>query len=493
MTRGKHQTEGSSGQIVKVRIARARGKPAVDVFPSQQVEPDAFVGQYGTQLVVPPYNFSQLSNLAEMHPVHGAALEQKAADILGQGLHWESIHPNPDQGQKDALNAWLLGLESEATLSETLSAALQDYETFGWGILEVLRDTNSKARGLVHAPSQTFRAHIDRKRLVQIINERRIWFRCWGAYDKKADPILSASGNRAPAGTSQDKLANDLLVFRKASRRSAVYGVPGYVSAIGHIAMSLAARDYNVAFFGNAREPRYMFIVEGPNVAEVDATLDTIEEALNTQHGEPHCNLMVGAIGGCKVQVEKLTDVGNDEHFTRLTETADGKILIAHRIPADRLGAVVRGTLGGSVTKEVSEVYRDAVIGPMQQIIVDRLNKFILKEYGELNNLSELQWKLALDPLDLSDEPEDVKTAVELVKFDLITLNEGRARVGYEPIDDGDVTLSVYLQAHGITSAVQNRAGDRLTDAMHDRLDVIDSAIQRLVTSRDMEEVPNAS
>ncbi|KKL93174.1 hypothetical protein LCGC14_1877320 [marine sediment metagenome] len=483
-----------SSHMVKVRVLKADGTREPDVFPSQQIEPDKFKGMYGTSLVMPPYNFQQLSSLSEMHPVHGAALEQKAADILGQGPHWESITPEASEEQHAALEAWLHGLEREATLSEALSAVLQDYETFGWGILEVLRDVNNVVRGLVHAPAQTVRAHIDRKRLVQVVNERRVWFRRWGAYDDKSDPILSASGNRAPPSTGHEKLANDMLVFRKTSRRSAVYGVPGYVSAIGHIAMSLAARDYNVAFFGNAREPRFMFIAEGPDEEEVDACLDQLEEALSTQHGEPHRNLLVGAIGGVKITVEKMTAVGNDEHFTRLTETSDGKILIAHRIPADRLGAAAKGALGGSVTREVSEVYRDAVVAPTQQMIVDRLNKFILKEFRMPDSAAgssslELEWRLALDPLDLSSEPEDVKTTTEMIKADLITLNEGRERLGYVTKgEEFDVTWSVYLKTQGLApeAVAASRAG--LTDAMHERLDDIDGLLHRVTTRLDLEE-----
>ena len=485
----KAATKKPSGRMVKVRVIKEHGGQGPDVFPSQQIEPDKFTGMYGTSLVMPPYNFQQLSSLSEMHPVHGAALEQKAADVLGQGPHWESITPEASEEQKQALEAWLLGLEREATLSEALNAVLQDYETFGWGILEVLRDVNNIVRGLVHVPAQTVRAHIDRKRLVQVVNERRVWFRRWGAYEDKAAPILSASGNRAPEKTGYEKLANDMLVFRKTSRRSAVYGVPGYVSAIGHIAMSLAARDYNVAFFGNAREPRFMFIAEGPDEEEVDACLDQLEEALSTQHGEPHRNLLVGAIGGVKITVEKMTAVGNDEHFTRLTETSDGKILIAHRIPADRLGAAAKGALGGSVTREVSEVYRDAVVAPAQQMIVDRLNKFIRKEFGAPDDPGDLDWRLALSPLDLSSEPEDVKTTTEMIKSDLITLNEGRERLGYATGgEEFDVTLSVYLKAQGLApgAVAASRAG--ITDAMHERLDDIDGLLHRVTTRLDLEE-----
>ncbi|KKN68936.1 hypothetical protein LCGC14_0445930 [marine sediment metagenome] len=478
MVRRKRAEEELGTTTVKVRVLKAKGDKAPPDLPSQQVEPDKFENVYGdVGLVKPPYSFEQLSILAEKHPVHGASVEQKAADILGRGPHWESKEAvaDPNEEQREKLRGWLSGLERDATLGEMLNAMLQDYETFGWGILEVLRDVSGKARALVHVPAQTVRAHIDRRRLVQIVGIKRVWFRRWGAYGKEDLPILAANGNRAPKGTSVERLANDMLVFKKPSRRSAVYGVPGYVSAIGHIAMSLAARDYNIAFFGNAREPRYMVIAEGTDEENVDATLDVLEEELSTQHGQPHRNLLIGTVGNTKIRIEKLTAVGNDEHFTRLTDTADGKILIAHRMPADRLGAVTRGTLGGSITKEISQVYRDAVITPSQHLTADRLSRFAEVESEE----EELDWRLQFDPLDLSDESEDVKTTVELLKADAITLNEGRERLGYGPRDDCDVTLSVYLKEHGAppSAPVENRASDRVAGAVHERLDVIDSML----------------
>ena len=477
------EPEPGSVSVVKVRVLKAKGDTALPELPSQQLEPDLFKNLYGSVgLVKPPYSFEQLSILADRHPVHGASVEQKAADILGRGPQWEGKESvaDPDSEQRERLREWLSGLERDATLIEMLDAMLQDYETFGWGILEVLRDTNAVARGLVHVPAQTVRAHIDRKRLVQVVGTKRVWFRRWGAFTTEDQPVLSANGNRAPKGTNVEKVANDMLVFKKPSRRSAVYGVPGYVSAIGHIAMSLAARDYNIAFFGNAREPRYMIIAEGTDEENVDATLDMLEEALSTQHGQPHRNLLIGAIGNTKIRIERMTAVGNDEHFTRLTDTADGKILLAHRMPADRLGAVTRGTLGGSITREISQVYRDAVITPTQQMIADRLNRFAMTEFAatEAGEGQELEWRLQLDPLDLSDEAEDTKTTVELLKSDAITLNEGRERLGYPERDDMDVTLSVYLKEHGAAApaggAVENA---RIAGAVHERLDEIDTLL----------------
>ncbi|KKM14514.1 hypothetical protein LCGC14_1705430, partial [marine sediment metagenome] len=76
-----------------------------------------------------------------------------------------------------------------------------------------------------------------------------------------------------------------------------------------------------------------------------------------------------------------------------------------------------------------------------------------------------------------------------MVKADLITLNEGRERLGYGARgEEFDVTLSVYLKVQGLApgAVAASRAG--ITDAMHERLDDIDGLLHRVTTRLDLEE-----
>jgi PBSX family phage portal protein len=426
-------------------------------FPSKQLLEDPFIGlagySDGSIFTRPPYPLEQLVVLAEKHPVHGASLEQKAMDVVGKDVEYASLVDNPDDAQRDDLKAWLEELPENETFTEVLHSMQLDYHTTGWGLIEIARDIDGIVRRLYHVPSHTVRAHRDNKRLIQIRNARTVWFKRWGV-GLEDTPVLAANGRRAPEGTNFDKLANEMIVFRKSSRRSTWYGVPNYVSAIGHIALAVAARDYNIKFFTNAREPRLVFVVSGleGEDEEIDAFMDELEQSLKTQHNEPHRNLVIPLVGpNANLRIERLTAIQNDMHFTKLMEQTERDILIAHRMPPDRIGASLRGMLGGNVAMNINRIYKDAVVGPEQLVLKDRWNRFTRAEYTKAKGVGEgeLQWELSFESLDMTDETADTMNVLTRVRSNAVTLNEARDLWGMDPRPDMDVTLAEWLETHG--------------------------------------------
>src|SRR6266702_2294938 len=78
--------EGDGGRVLKVLYIDNIGNP-VGEWHSEQLPENPFSGQM-QGLQEPPYRMEQLVFLAEQHPVHSAALEQKTADICGKGWEW---------------------------------------------------------------------------------------------------------------------------------------------------------------------------------------------------------------------------------------------------------------------------------------------------------------------------------------------------------------------------------------------------------------------
>ncbi|PEN00876.1 phage portal protein, partial [Bacillus wiedmannii] len=70
------------------------------------------------------------------------------------------------------------------------------------------------------------------------------------------------------AGNGTEK-AGEVIVIRKFGSRSSYYGIPNYVSSIGSIVGSQAARDYNIDFFTGKTIPDSILFLEG--VDEVDS------------------------------------------------------------------------------------------------------------------------------------------------------------------------------------------------------------------------------
>lgn len=451
---------------------------------SQQLTEDPFttLTGYGETLRIPPYSLEQLVFLAEAHPVHAAALEQKASDIVAGGPIFipASEVEEADQAQLRAVSKWWEGLFEDFTPIEVLQALQLDYETTGWGILEVARDAQGRVGRLFHIPAHTMRAHADGIRFAQIRQGRQVWFKRWG----REGTFRATSGQRAGDDLPPEKRANEVLVFRKPSRRSTWYGIPVYISAVGWILLATTSRDYNILFFENAREPRHIFFLMGLD-EDVEETLEDLEQQLRTQHKDPHRNLLLPLTGDAKVEMHRLALQQNDMHFTRLLERTDEEIFIAHRMPPDRVGVVKRGFLGGSVANVMNRIYKDSVVARGQDVLEDRLNRFLLKEYPKATGDADLQWRMDFEDLDIADEAADTDIVVAQVKNSILTLNEGRQRLGLPARSEfGDRTLAEYLAALGVApgpEAVRQDGNRPLGQEILARLESLDELINDLM------------
>jgi hypothetical protein len=404
------------GDGTTVTKAVNAGPSGIITFPSKQIIQDPFteLNSYGGAIPQPPYAMEQMVVLAESHPIHGAAIEQKVSDVIASGPKFVPINAElADPDMQTALEQWWRSLFEDFTDTETLSIIWKDYLTVGWGGFEVARDLKGIARKIYHVPGHTMRASVTQDKYVQMRNGKLVWFQAWN----KPGQIYLRTGYNAPPDADPQKLANEFLMFKKPSVRSTWYGIPGYIPALGHITLATAARDYNILFFENSREPRYVFIVSGLD-EDVDQMLDDLEKALVTQHRDPHRNLLLPFVGDAKVTINPLADKQTDGQFANLMSNCDESILVAHRMPQDRLGITRKGFLGGS----------DALIG-------DRLNRFMNVEFPKsvgkvYDPKNPLNYLISFEQLDITDEGSDTNITVAQVANNLITLNEGRVKLG---------------------------------------------------------------
>ena len=236
-------------------------------YPSKQLnDPFSDVTSYGQLIREPPYSFEQLVALSESHPTHAAAIEQKAADVIASGFNVslrQEYTDDPSAEYEDLTREvldWWDSLFEDFTSTETLLAMWEDYEILGWGILEVARDEiDRKVRRLYHIPAHTVRVTKDGELYVQVQDGKMVWFKAWGV----EDDFMSSTGRKAPSNAKFENLANELLVFRKPSRSSYWYGLPMYISSLAFITLTMAARNFNLEFFDNYREPRHLILISG--------------------------------------------------------------------------------------------------------------------------------------------------------------------------------------------------------------------------------------
>ncbi len=425
-------------RVVKVLYLDDKGE-TVGEWASTQLPENPWAGITVAALQEPPFRLEQLVFLAEMHPIHSAALEQKTADVCGQGWEWDAEDPDTaDEKLRDEMEDWFSSLApDEFDMREVIESSWLDVETTGWGLLEGARDPQGIIKRVYPVPAHTVKAHRNGFALCQVRDSRKMWFRRWGAVDdagKRVD-VDSKTGSI----TAVRNPANDLFVIKKPSRRSTWYGIPGYISAIGWITLALAARDDNLWFFANRREPRWAIILT--NLGDDPDLAEDIKRAFTVDLRQPHRNIIIPvAKTDAKVEFTSLSGKQvSDGTYLQLGERADKQIMVAHRVPAERLANSTVGALGGNVASEANRVYKEGVVAPAQEILTSRLNRFIAVEFAKSRGKEVVpgdkpQWLLRMKDLDIRSSREDLDQAVTAFHADMVTLREARDKAGLGPL-----------------------------------------------------------
>lgn len=424
--------ERKRGRVTKVVVVDKERQPIMAASAQEVEDPFNYGGAVG--LVAPPYNPAQLVALAERHPTHAGALEQKVSDIAGTGWIWEKLTDDAPDEQRDQLEEWFKSLADpvgDETVGDVIRAAWDDVETIGHGAIEVARDGEGKVQYLYSVAGQSLRFHKSGKTIAQGITGKRTWFKRWipgddATVDRRNGKVLPAEKTKKGNVVA----ANELLILRRPSRRSRLYGVPAYVAAVGWLSLSLAARDDNIQFFNNRREPRWAIVLQ--NIEEDDDLEKVLQQAFSTDLAQPHKNIIIPIEGDGKVTFQKMSEDTKDVSFERLQERASAEILLAHRLPPDRLGMVRVGPLGGNATMAASRIYKEGVVITSQNILAGRFNRFIETE-GPIPK-EELKWKWKPIDLDITEEPEDVQVTSQAFQSNLLRLDEARKKLNLPPV-----------------------------------------------------------
>ncbi len=403
---------------------------------SRQLPTDPFGRLYADHgLVRPPYSLEKLLELKEANALHAAAIDQKAADIAGLGWAWVPVPgvKRPDERQRERLEAFLAGCNPETTFRELLEAVWSDYETLGWGVIEVVTDGKGIPVELYHVPGHTVRAHKDQVRFAQIREGKVRWFKRFGT-----PRTYHLDTGEQRKGLPEDEQAGSLIVIRRPGSRSSYYGIPTYISALGAIIGNLAVRDFNIGWFGDRTIPDMMLIVQGADVSpEVQAELKAFFSAeVRGQHNKLVILPIPSDLQGVQARLEKLTPDLKEGSFRLYRMDNAMEILTAHRVPPYRLGWPIVGSLGGATAREMTEIYKRSVVEPGQEILEHRLNAQLFAAFEPA--LGRLEWRWKLNDLDLSDKMAELDYGIRAVERAILTPNQARGRLGLDPYPGGD-------------------------------------------------------
>lgn len=406
---------------------------------SNQIPSDVFEQKYkGDDLIEPLYNLEALAQLLELNTYHYRAVKTKARDTAGLGWNIvpsEDIEGDASQEQKDIAQKFLTKCNPSHTLTEINDKVMVDFEATGNAYYEIIRNKKGEIVGLEHIPSHTMRVHSDLKRFVQVRGKDKVWFKLYG-FDKD---VHYKTGEMSKGNSLKfEDRATEVMQLKNYTSRSDYYGIPDVVPALSAILGDKERQEYNTSFFDNHAIPAYAVTVTGANLDE--KTENQIRKFFQQDVKKSnHSTLVLTAkkdeddMTGdpIKFEFQALSTDVKEASFRMFRQDNRDEILSAHGVPPYRAGITVEGQLGGSSAKESTEIYKQSIIKPKQEMLESRITRFLLYE-----GLGITDWVFEFEEIDTRDEDREIERLKQLFDMAYYSPNMLREERGDERVEN---------------------------------------------------------
>jgi len=395
---------------------------------SKQLEEEAL--SFGIKsLVTPPYRPESFMELFESNSIYPACVEQMAEDVVGNGYNLvleEGMTENEEtKAEKEKIKNLVEKANPEDSMREVFNKALVDYGKIGWFGIEVVKSKNVNTKEeeiaeLWHMPAHTFRIHRKRKKFCQLRNADKVWFKRYG----EEEDISAETGEKMTAKADVKKRANELIYYKRYYSKSSYYGIPNVISAVGSVVGLIGIRDFNLAFFENYGVPVALITLEGD---WEDGAAKKIKDFLDNEvrgSENQHKTMVFEIPEGASFTYKPLATEMKDSSFRIYQQTLVDDVLIAYRMPPERIGIRVIGKLGGNVAVEATKVYVESVVEPLQTKMQNLINNKILKE-----GLGIKHYTFEFVKLDVRDYDKETERYMSLIDRGCITPNQVRNKL----------------------------------------------------------------
>jgi PBSX family phage portal protein len=429
---------------------------------SKEINPgDVFRNGYGMfDVITPPWNLYELANYYDTSFANHAAIDAKVENIVGLGYDFEASGmammklesmDDPDavararkriERAKVELGNWIENLNDEESFTLTMTKFWTDYESTGNAYLEVGRTITGEIGYIGHIPSTTMRVRRLRDGYVQIIGNKVVYFRNFGA------------SNTNPVTT--DPRPNEIIHFKQYSPLNTFYGVPDIMSAINSLHGDQLASQYNIDYFGNKGVPRYIITLKGAKLSS-DAEDKMFRFLQTSLKGQSHRTLYIPLPGDSdtnkvEFKMEPIENGIQEGSFKEYRKHNREDILIAHQVPLSKIGGGDSSSIAAALAQD--RTFKEQVSRPAQRNLEKVINK-IIREKTDI-----LEFKF--NELTLTDEIAQSQIIERYVKTQVMTPNEARAELGLPQRPDGDEPFQMTSrQANDMrANTAQNRQRD---------------------------------
>lgn len=427
---------------------------------SKEINPGkVYRNGYGIfDVITPPWNLYELANYYDTSFANHAAIDAKVENIVGLGYDFHETKrtlmalesSTNDSAVEKArkrierakveMKEWLESLNNDESFTNTMMKCWTDYEATGNFYLEVGRTTAGEIGYLGHIPATTMRVRRLRDGYVQIIGNKVVYFRNFGAKNK--NPITN------------DPRPNEIIHFKQYSPLNTFYGVPDIMSAISSLHGDQLSSQYNIDYFGNKAVPRYVVTLKGAKLSAESE--DKMFRFLQTSlKGSNHRTLYIPLPGDTETnkvefKMEPIENGVQEASFNEYRIRNRDDILVAHQVPLSKIGGGDSASIAAALAQD--RTFKEQVARPAQK----NLEKVINRVIKEKTDILELRF----NELTLTDEIAQSQILERYVKNQIMVPNEARTILGLPQMEGGDEPLELSPRQAADARANGNRERD---------------------------------
>ena len=435
----------------------------LDGAKSKEINPGLiYRNGYGLfDVITPPWNLYELASYYDTSFANHAAIDAKVENIVGLGYEFK-VSPRTmlkleASEQKTAENArkrierakielrdWIESLNNDDSFTSTMEKVYTDLQATGNGYLEIGRTVRGDIGYVGHIPATTMRVRRLRDGFVQVIANKVVYFRNFGATN--------------PNPVSDDARPNEIIHFKEYSPLNTFYGVPDIISAINSLYGDSLASQYNIDFFSNKATPRYVVTLKGAKLSgeAEDKMFRFLQTGLKGQNHRTLYIPLPADTEGNKVEfkMEPIENGIQEGSFERYRKQNRDDILVAHQVPLSKLGGSDSAAIAAALSQD--RTFKEQVARPAQRDLEKMINKVIMEK------TDILQFKF--NELTLTDEIAQSQILERYIKTQIMVPNEAREVLGLPQRDGGNEPFQPKPQDTANDNATRARDGERLNN-----------------------------
>jgi PBSX family phage portal protein len=422
-TRSTEIVVGDTRRSIRNKDDKGSVEMRMKEYVNSQALTDPFTTYYSTgvgnanDVLQPPYNPYALARLPYENSSLLQCIDAMVLNCHGHGWQLEYIGPDGKeksteaQAEKVILEKLLKFPNPDYSLQEICQRARFDKEAMGYFCIEAARDRKGRITSLFHIPAQTMRrttrdiqdTQVEVKlprdgsdtsviskryaRFVQIVNEKKIYFKEFGD-PRKIDP---KTGQENTALKFEDCATE--IIYSGIYYPTSPYGVPRWINQLPSIMGTRQAEMTNYDFFKDNAVPAMAVLVAGGVLTQ--HTLDQIEDQMTAIKGRASMHRMVfieargdedlaateGQVPIPKIELKPLRDAQQqDALFEKYEVAGEQKIRSAFRLPPLFVGRSQDITFASAQTSY--EVAEGQVFGPERRQFDSVMDLFVLASYS---------------------------------------------------------------------------------------------------------------